>query len=123
MQRLVSDEVLAPVFGVVESTYAATTGLGSVVAPVAVSLFGIEGALIVVGPTLPALALGTWPLPARFEATATVPERTFALLRSLPLFAPLALATVENIVSKLIPLQVTAGQGSSARASTATVST
>ena len=56
MQRLVSDEVLARVFGVVESTYVATTGLGGVVAPLAVALFGIEGALVAVGACLPLLA-------------------------------------------------------------------
>jgi len=110
MQRLVSDEVLARVFGVVESTYVASTGLGSVVAPVAVVLFGIEGALIAVGACLPLLAAATWTRLARFEATTEVPERQFALLRSLPLFAPLALATVENLASRLIPVTLAPGQ-------------
>jgi MFS family permease len=110
MQRLVSDEVLARVFGVVESTYVATTGLGSVVAPLAVVLLGIEGALLAVGMLLPLLALVTWTRLARLEATTSVPERQFALLRSLPLFAPLALATVENLASRLIPVTVASGQ-------------
>jgi MFS family permease len=110
MQRLVSDEVLARVFGVVESTYVASTGLGGLAAPLLVMLFGVEGALLAVGLALPALALATWPLLARFEATTTVPQRQFALLRSLPLFAPLALATVENLASKLIPVPVAAGE-------------
>ena len=49
MQRLVSDEVLARVFGVVESTYVASTGIGAVVAPIAVAAFGNGGALVAVG--------------------------------------------------------------------------
>jgi hypothetical protein len=110
MQRLVSDEVLARVFGVVESAYVATTGLGSIVAPVVVALLGIKGALVAVGACLPLLALATWPRLARFEATAEVPQRQFALLRSLPLFAPLALATVENLAAKMIPVEVAPGQ-------------
>jgi MFS family permease len=110
MQRLVSDEVLARVFGVVESTYVATTGLGSVLAPLAVAAFGIQGALVAIGACLPLLALLTWSRLARFEATTEVPERQFALLRSLPLFAPLALATVENLASRLIPVTVAPGQ-------------
>ena len=110
MQRLVSDEVLARVFGVVESTYVASTGIGAVVAPIAVAAFGIRGALVAVGALLPLLALATWTRLARFEATTEVPERQFALLRSLPLFAPLALATVENLASKLIPVTVAPGQ-------------
>jgi MFS family permease len=110
MQRLVSDEVLARVFGVVESTYVATTGVGSVLAPLVVMWLGIEGALVAVGAALPVLALVTWPRLARFESTTDVPERQFALLRSLPLFAPLALATVETLASRLIPVTVAPGQ-------------
>jgi MFS family permease len=110
MQRLVSDEVLARVFGVVESTYVASTGLGSVLAPVAVALFGIKGALVAVAACLPLLAAVSWTRLARFEATTPIPERQFALLRSCSLFAPLPLATVENLAARLVPVAVAEGQ-------------
>ena len=110
MQRLVSDEVLARVFGVVESTYVASTGLGSVMAPVAVLAFGVEGALVAVAACLPLLAAVSWTRLARFEATTPIPERQFALLRSCSLFAPLPLATVENLAARLVPVAVTPGQ-------------
>ena len=110
MQRLVSDEVLARVFGVVESTYVASTGLGSVIAPVAVLAFGVEGALVAVAACLPLLAAVSWTRLARFEATTPIPERQFALLRSCSLFAPLPLATVENLAARLVPVAVTPGQ-------------
>ena len=110
MQRLVSDEVLARVFGVVESTYVASTGLGAVLAPVAVAAFGIEGALVAVGAGLPLLAAVSWTRLARFEATTPIPERQFALLRSCSLFAPLPLATIENLAARLVPVAVTEGQ-------------
>ena len=110
MQRLVSDEVLARVFGVVESTYVASTGLGAVLAPVAVAAFGIEGALVAVGAALPLLGALSWTRLARFEATTPIPERQFALLRSCSLFAPLPLATVENLAARLVPVAVTEGQ-------------
>jgi hypothetical protein len=110
MQRLVSDEVLARVFGVVESTYVASTGLGSVLAPLAVAAFGIEGALVAVAACLPLLAALSWTRLARFEATTPIPERQFALLRSCSLFAPLPLATVENLAARLVPVAVTEGQ-------------
>jgi CRP-like cAMP-binding protein len=38
-----------------------------------------------------------------------VPERAFALLRSLPLFAPLPLGTVENVSRRLTVIEVGAG--------------
>jgi hypothetical protein len=47
---------------------------------------------------------------ARFEATTEVPERQFALLRSLSLFAPLSLATVETLAARLIPVTVETGE-------------
>jgi hypothetical protein len=109
MQRLVSDEVLARVFGVVESTYVASTGLGSVMAPVAVAAFGVQGALVAVGACLPLLAVLSWTRLARFEATTPIPERQFALLRSCSLFAPLPIATVENLAARLVPVSVAAG--------------
>ena len=73
MQRLASDEVLARVFGVVESTYMATTGIGAALAPLLVTLLGHRGALLVVGAALPVLALARWRALARFEAGATDP--------------------------------------------------
>lgn len=110
MQRLVSDEVLARVFGVVESTYVASTGLGSVLAPVAVAALGIKGALVAIAACLPLLAAVSWTRLARFEATTPIPERQFALLRSCSLFAPLPLATVENLAARLVPVPVVRGQ-------------
>ncbi len=38
-----------------------------------------------------------------------VPEREFALLRELSIFAPLPLATVETLATRLSPVPVAAG--------------
>ena len=110
MQRLVSDEVLARVFGVVESTYVASTGLGAVLAPVAVAAVRDRGRARRGRRLLPLLAAVSWTRLARFEATTPIPERQFALLRSCSLFAPLPLATVENLAARLVPVAVTKGQ-------------
>ena len=109
-QRLVSDEVLARVFGVVESTYVATTGLGAVTAPLLILLFGVRGALIVIGAILPLLAVLNWRRVARFEAGHAIPERPYALLRGVPLFAPLAVAVVENLALRLTPVSAQTGE-------------
>ena len=70
MQRLASDEVLSRVFGVVESTYVASTGIGAALAPLLLALLGTRGALAVVGAALPLLAIVRWRTLARFEAGA-----------------------------------------------------
>ena len=70
MQRLVSDEVLARVFGVVESTYVASTGhRRGARADRSWPRSASRGALVAVGALLPLLALATWTRLARFEAT------------------------------------------------------
>ena len=60
--------MLARVFGVIEGTYTAATGIGAALAPILAALLGIEGALVVVGASLPLLALARWRTLARYEA-------------------------------------------------------
>jgi MFS family permease len=110
MQRLASDEVLSRVFGVVESTYVASTGIGAAVAPALIGLVGTRGALAVTGALLPILALARWRRLASFEEGHRIPERSFELLRGVPLFAPLPVASVENLALRLEPVAVVAGQ-------------
>ena len=97
VQRLASDAVLARAFGVVEGTYWLTTGIGSLMAPALVLALGLRGALLVVGVALPAMMLLRWRALARLEASAPVPEHEYRLLRGLPMFAPLPIATIENL--------------------------
>jgi MFS family permease len=110
LQRLTSDDVLGRAFSVLESSYWLTTGIGAMIAPALVGLFGIRGALVALGLCLPLLVALRWAGLARFEAGAIVPQRAFELLRGLQLFAPLPLGTVENVSLRLTELEVPAGQ-------------
>jgi predicted MFS family arabinose efflux permease len=110
LQRLAADDVLARAFGVVETSYYITTGVGSALAPLVIHLLGVERALVAVGAVLPLLALARWRALARFEASAPIPERAFALLRAIPLFAPLPIATVENLARRLVEVRAEAGE-------------
>jgi MFS family permease len=110
LQRLAADDVLARAFGVVETSYYVTTGVGSALAPLVIHALGVKDALIAVAAVLPLLALARWRALARFEAGAPIPEREFALLRGVPLFAPLPIATVENLARRLVEVPVEAGE-------------
>ncbi len=62
-QRLAGDDVIGRVFGVLESTYVVTTAIGSALAPVAIALLGVEGALLATAATMAAVACsraGRW---------------------------------------------------------------
>jgi MFS family permease len=110
LQRAAPDEVLARVFGVIESLLVGAVGLGAILAPLLVSWLGIRGALVVTGALLPVLAAFAWPRLVRIDAHVAVPERQLVLLRGLPMFAPLPAATLEHLAGALRPLRVQAGE-------------
>ncbi len=107
LQRSVPDEVLARVFGVMESLLVGTLGLGAVLAPLLVAAFGIRVSLIVTGAVLPLLAALLWRKLTAIDAPA--PERELELLRGVPLLAPLPVSTLEHLAHNLIPVTVAAG--------------
>jgi MFS family permease len=110
LQRAVPDEVLARVFGVLQSVLLGTIGIGSILASGLVSVFGARTTLIVAGAFLPAVALLTYRrlLAIDRAATGPAPERV-RLLQANPIFAPLPLATIEWLASRLIPVHLAAG--------------
>jgi hypothetical protein len=111
LQRGVPEEVLARVFGVLETVLLLTLGLGAIVAPVLLSLLGTRGALIAAGAVLPLLAVPAWPYLAAIDrSAAAVPVEQLELLRALPLFAPLPAPTLEQLASRLTEIDVPAGE-------------
>src|SRR4051812_23698699 len=110
LQRLPGDDVLARAFAVVESSYWITTGLGAIVAPPLVNLLGARGALAATGALISLAVLLRWRALTRFESGAAVPERPFMALRALPIFAPLPIATVENVSRRVAELHVGPGE-------------
>ena len=100
-QRLAPNDVLARVFGVQETLEVVGLGLGAVVAAGLVGLLDVRAAILAASAILPLTALAIMRRAATWEAGASVPQRTFALVRGLSLFAPLPIATVENIALRL----------------------
>ena len=109
LQRTVPDEVLTRVFGVVQSVFVGTLGLGAVLAPVAISAFGIRTAMIVTGAILPVVVLLLWTRIRALDADAYAPTRELALLRAIEIFKPLSAPTIDQLALSLIPMHSTAG--------------
>jgi MFS family permease len=110
LQRLPANDVLGRAFAVVESSYWITTGLGAIVAPLIVDLVGLRDALLLVGACLPLLVALRWRPLALLEAATVVPERPFKALRAVAMFAPLSLATIENVSRRVDAIEVHAGE-------------
>jgi len=109
LQRTVPDEVLTRVFGVVQSVFVATLGIGAIVAPLLIELVGIRGALIATGALLPILAAVLWTRISALDAQSLAPTRELELLRAIPLFKPLPAPAIDQLASSLIPVQAAAG--------------
>jgi MFS family permease len=109
LQRTVPDEVLTRVFGVVQSVFVGTIGLGAIVAPLAIEAVGIRWAMIVTGALLPLIAALLWRRITALDAEALAPTRELRLLRSIPLFKPLPATTIDQVASSLVSVSATPG--------------
>lgn len=110
VQRTVPDEVMARVFGVIQMLALASMGIGAAIAPVLISLFGLEGALIATGAFLPVLVLLSRPWLTKIDAEAEVPaDDELRILTSVPIFTPLPGTSLEHLATRLVPLRVEAG--------------
>jgi MFS family permease len=110
MQRAAPDDVLARVFGVLESLLLLTVGLGALAAPLLVNWIGDRGALIVAGALLPILVVPAWPRLTAIDRSARVPEEQLELLRGNAIFAPLPAATLEQLADRLTEVRAAAGE-------------
>jgi len=99
MQRTATEDVLARVFGVLESLALVTLAVGAAVAPALVAALGIRASLIVVGGALPVVVLLFWPKLRAIDAGARVPAEPLALLRSIAMFAPLPPPVPERLAA------------------------
>jgi hypothetical protein len=106
----VSDRVLARTFAALESSYWLATGAGALLAPLLVGLLGARGALVAVGGALAILLVSCRVALARLDPGRAGGEREFALLRGLPVFAPLPLVEVETLALRLGSVPVASGQ-------------
>jgi MFS family permease len=109
LQRLVPDEILTRVLGVVWSLAMGGVALGSIAAPALVELFGARPAFVVVGAILPLLTLVAYRRLVQMDReVAPAPE--LDLIDRVPMFAPLSVAAKERVAANLVPLSVQAGE-------------
>jgi hypothetical protein len=109
LQRIVHDGVMSRVFGVLEGLRMAGLALGLTAAPILFALLGQRATFVVAGAFLPIVFLFAWRPLAGIEASITVPAARLALLRSMPIFAPLSAPSLERVASRLIPIEESSG--------------
>jgi MFS family permease len=111
LQRTTPDDVLSRVFGVFEGLAMFALAIGSVGASSLVGWLGIRGALVVAGAFVPATTLLlARPLLAIDRAAKAPDPEALALLRRLPIFAPLSAPAIERVMAHLVRLELPAGE-------------
>ena len=106
LQRIVPDEVLGRVLGLVQGLLLGSLGVGAALAPALIHAFGARAALLATGVFLPALAIVTWPLLVKLDA----PEPAhLELLRGIEILASLPPATLDRLARSLIEVHLPAG--------------
>ena len=109
LQRSAADAVLGRVFGVLETLLLSALGLGSILAPLLIHVFGIRAALISTGLVLPVVVVAfSRALVALDRPEPAIAERA-ALLRAHPIFRPLAEGTLEQLARALERIDAVAG--------------
>ena len=110
MARLAPDEVLARVFGLLESLVALGVGLGAIVASLLVDLANVQVALVAVGALCPILAAAAWHRLRHLDRDIGVLDEEIDLLHGVPMLRPLPLPAIEQLARGLEPVHVPAGQ-------------
>ena len=110
LQRVIHEDALAKAFSVLQSLFVGSLGLGAALAPLLVSWLGIRGALLASGIVLPLLVAGLWGHLLRLDSSGLLADDAVNLLRSVSIFAPLELASLERLARTAVAVDVEAGR-------------
>ena len=106
--RMAPDEVLARVFGVLESLVAVFIGIGAVVASSLVEWFGVQTALVAIGLVCPVLAVVSWRRLRTLDRSVDLLDLDVGLLTRVPMLHTLPLPSIEQLARGLEPVTVPA---------------
>ena len=110
LQRVTPDRMLARVLGALEGIGLASLAIGAVLVPVIVTVIGVQATLVVVGLILPVGVGVGWFRLTSMDRTTLIPTRALALLRAVPLFAPLAPPQLESVARRARWMTVEPGE-------------
>jgi MFS family permease len=109
LQRIVPDEVLTRVLGIVWGLAMGGVAIGSITTPALVAAIGPRASFVAVGLILPLITALAWRNLSEIDEEVAVPAAELELIESVPMFAPLPLAAKEQMAAALVPVSVRGG--------------
>ena len=109
LQRAIRDDALSGVLGLIWGAAMGALALGSIATPLLVRELGARSAFVLVGFVLPVLTIAGFRRMRALDDLAA-PTRQQLLVDEVPMFAPLSLAAKERLATKLLPIDVPAGE-------------
>ena len=109
LQRIIHDDVLARVLGVVWGIAMAGVGIGFLVGPPLVHVVGIRGAAAVIGLSLTVLVALSWRRLVSIDRAVAAPVDELAAIEKVPIFRALSFVAKERLATSLVPLSYPAG--------------
>jgi MFS family permease len=108
IQRLTPDAVMGRVFGALETVLIAAMALGALLMPLLIASIGLRWGLTVIALLVVLLVLPGMRRLRGLDETLREPDG-LALLRQVPLFAPLALPALDRLARQLVRVEAPAG--------------
>src|SRR5919198_1035561 len=108
LQRIVPDEFLTRVLGIVWGVGMGAVGIGSIATPGIVAAIGARPAFVAVGAILPLLSVLVWRQLVRIDREVRAPAVELELVDAVPMFAPLSIAAKEHMAARLVEVPVAA---------------
>jgi MFS family permease len=108
--RLVPYELLAPVFGALESLVAITVAIGSLITPFVIAILGVRGALGVLGLPAFALVVLAWQRLRRIDHSIVHRDSEIALLKRVAILRPLPMPTIDSLAANVEYTRITEGE-------------
>ena len=110
LQRVIPDDVLTRVLGIVWGLAMGAIAIGSVAATGIVALVGSRAAFVVVGAILPLTTLIVWRQLVRIDREMLPPADELAIVEGVPMFEPLSIAAKEHMAARLVEVPVSVGE-------------
>jgi hypothetical protein len=110
LARLAPDELLARVFGVLESLVALSVGVGAIVASSVVDWAGVRPALVAIGLLCPVLAVASWHRLRGMDRSIGVRDHDIDMLHTVAMLNVLPLPAIEQLARGVESVDVPAGQ-------------